>query len=40
MRDYNIAASPLSFLSVLDIQMKEEVGEHGVLTITGYMLSE
>ena len=37
MRDYNIAASPLSFLSVLDIQMKEEVGEHGVLTITGYI---
>ena len=40
MRDYNIAAAPLTFLSVLDIQMKEEVGEHGVMTITGYIEDE
>ena len=40
MRDYNINTAPLSFLSILDIQMKEEIGEHGVMTITGYIEDE
>lgn len=40
MRDYNINTAPLAFLSILDIRVEEEIGEHGVLTITGYIEDE
>lgn len=37
MKEYYIQASPLEFLSILDIRMKEEAGEHGTMTVTGYI---
>lgn len=37
MRDYNINGAPLAFLSILDIRMEEEIGEHGIMEITGYI---
>ena len=37
MKDYNILASPLTFLSILDVQMEEKIGEHGRLIIEGYI---
>lgn len=40
MKDYNIFAAPLAFLSVQKIQMKEEINEHGVMTITGFIADE
>lgn len=40
MKDYNISTAPLAFLSILDIRIKEEAGEHGVMTITGYIEDE
>lgn len=40
MRDYNIDATPLAFLSILDIRIEEKIGEHGVMTITGYIEDE
>ena len=40
MKDYNIFSTPLTFLSIQEIQMKEEVNEHGTLTITGFIEDE
>lgn len=40
MKDYNILASPLTFLSILDVQMEEKIGEHGRLIIEGYIEDE
>lgn len=40
MKDYNIFASPLTFLSILDIQMEEKIGEHGRLVIEGCIEDE
>ena len=37
MKDYNIFSAPLTFLSIQEIQMKEEVNEHGTMTITGFI---
>ena len=40
MKDYNIFSAPLTFLSIQEIQMKEEVNEHGTMTITGFIEDE
>ena len=40
MKDYNIFSTPLTFLSIQEIQMKEEVNEHGTMTITGFIEDE
>lgn len=40
MKEYYILTEPLTFLSIQDIRMREETGEHGRLTITGYIEDE
>lgn len=40
MKEYYIETAPLKFLSILDIRMKEEVGEHGTITVTGCIEDE
>ena len=40
MKEYYILTEPLAFLSIQDIRMREEIGEHGTLTVTGYIEDE
>lgn len=40
MKEYNISAQPLSFLSIQQLWMEEEIGEHGRLRIEGYIEDE
>ncbi|MBO5055735.1 MAG: hypothetical protein J6C64_05185 [Lachnospiraceae bacterium] len=40
MKEYHLNTAPLTFLSILDIRIKEEVGEHGTATVTGYIEDE
>ena len=40
MKEYNISAQPLSFLSIQQLWMEEEIGEHGRLRIEGFIEDE
>ena len=37
MREYNVKAAPISFLTILDIKKEEELNCHGKMTMTGYI---
>ena len=37
MREYSIITEPLTFLAILEIQIREEINEHGYMCITGYI---
>ncbi len=40
MKEYSIRTEPLEFLAILEIEMKEEINQHGYLRITGYISDE
>ena len=40
MKEYNISAQPISFLSIQELRMEEEIGEHGKLKMEGYIADE
>lgn len=40
MKEYYIHTEPIGFLSILDLQMQEETGAHGTMTVTGYIEDE
>ena len=40
MREYTIITEPICFLSILELETKEEINQHGYMRLGGYISDE